>query len=227
MRWTTVVLAVFSIIASASGQSVGPTIRVDTVSSLVWGEDAPSGATSSSITDPVNGYSSRRLTYGGIEVTSRVGFEAISRNETGTLVSYTTIIANSTGSPVSARFRGFSIDNRTATPLTLVRRGKKHKAKLSTSKSDSVELDKMHCFTGGFLPDERFFSADLASQVFSVAPQTAQVVSTVFRDPREYGSMLCSVAGCYPTGTIRYALNVDGHDYVFVWPGSSAAYCGE
>jgi hypothetical protein len=226
MKWPTLALVAFSIVPRSVGQDVGPTIKVEVASSFIWGEDTPSGAISSTIRDPLTGYSLHRLTYGTIEVTSQVGFEGIGAERTGTLISYTTTIANSTGSPVSARFRGFSIDGRSALPLALVPQGHNSKKKAPRGKPDSVELDKMHCFISGFLSGKKFFSADPSSQSLSVAPQTAQIVSIVVRDPREYGSVLCSVEGCHPTGTIRYALNIDGHDYVFVWPGRSAVYCG-
>lgn len=227
MKWPTLALAAFSMIPRAIAQDAGPTIKVETVSSFVWGEDGPSGAISSTVKDPLTGYSLHRLSYGAIEVTSRIGFERIGADRTGTLISYTTTVANSADSPISARFGGFSIDSRKVSLVILVPHGKKNKKNALRGKPDAVELDEIHCFTSGFLSNEKFFSADPSSQVLSVAPQTARIVSTLVRDPRDYGSILCSTEGCYPTGTIRYALNIDGHDYVFVWPGRSAVYCGE
>jgi hypothetical protein len=79
----------------------------------------------------------------------------------------------------------------------------------------------------GFLSDENYFSADTSSRVLSITPRNAITVSTIVRDPRNYHSIQCSVGGCYPTGTIRYYIRVDEHDYVFVWPGQSAIYCGK
>jgi len=69
------------------------------------------------------------------------------------------------------------------------------------------------------------FSADGASQTLNVSPKTALTVSSVVRDLRSY-PLLCSVEGCHPVGTIRYYLTVNSQDYVFVWPGQSAIYCG-
>lgn len=227
MKWPVLTLAAFSIIFAAVGQNSGPTVRVEVVSSFVWGEDAPFGAVSSTIKDPLTGYSLHRLSYGGIEVTSRVGFEGISADSTGTLISYTTTIANSTESDIPARFSGFTIDGRMVTPLNLVLPSKEDKKKTLKGKLHPADLDKMHCFTNGFLSRERAFSADNLSQIYSVRSQTAVAVSAVVRDPRDYSSVLCSAAGCYPTGTIRYGINVDGHDYVFIWPGRAAFYCGE
>jgi hypothetical protein len=89
-----------------------------------------------------------------------------------------------------------------------------------------VELGGMHCFTSGFLSGDHFFSDNFTSQVLTVAPGSVVTVSSVIRDRRSY-SPQCSVAGCYPTGTIRYYLRVNSQDYVFVWPGSSAVYCGK
>lgn len=227
MKWAVVGLTVFSMIFAAIGQNSGPTIRVDVVGSFVWGEDGPSGAISSTIKDPLTGHSLHRLSYGGIEITSRIGFEGLGANNTGILISYTAVVTNSTNSAVSARFGGFTIDSRTVPLLKLVQRDKKDKKLTLTNKKGVVDLNHMHCFISGALPDEKFFSSDPSSQVYSVAPQTATIVSAIVRDPREYGSVLCSTTGCYPTGTVRYVINVDGHDYVFIWNGRSALYCGK
>jgi hypothetical protein len=94
-------------------------------------------------------------------------------------------------------------------------------------KSNTAELQKMSCFVRGFLSDENYFSSDTLSRVLSVTPRNAMTVSTIVRDPRNYHSVQCSVAGCYPTGKMRYFIRVDEHDFVFVWPGQSAINCGK
>jgi hypothetical protein len=99
---------------------------------------------------------------------------------------------------------------------------------LTVTKRDVVELSRVHCLTsGGSLSPDKVFSLGPSSQVYSVAPQTATIMSATVRDPRDHGSVLCSTAGCYPTGTMRYVINVDGHDYVFIWTGRSVFYCGK
>jgi hypothetical protein len=220
------VLAVFAFTPGVFGQEDAPMIKSKVLSAFVWGRDSTSGAVSSTIQDPLTGNTIHTLTYAGIEVSSRIGFERVSTNEVGIFLNYTTTIINSTDSTVAVRYGGISVDGHVAPPLWVVPAGKKLNRKERKSEPGVVELGKIHCLTSGFLSSDNFFSANASSQVLSVAPRTALTVSSVIRDPRSYHLVLCSVEGCYPTGTIRYYLRVDGEDYIFVWPGRSAVYCG-
>jgi hypothetical protein len=220
------VLAVFAFTLSVFGQDGVPTIKAEVMSAFVWGEDAPSGAVSSTIRDPLTGNTIHMLSYAGIEVSSQIGFEGVGTDKVGTFLNYTTTIVNGTGSTLSVRYGGISVDGHAASPLSLAPIGKKLTKKERESNPDVVELGKMHCLTSGFVSNDNFFSANASSQVLTVSPRTALTVATVIRDPRSYHSVLCSVEGCYPTGTIRYYLTVDHKDYVFAWPGRSAVYCG-
>ena len=220
------VLAAIALTPGVSGQDGGPMIKATVMSAFVWGEDSTSGAVSSTIQDPLTGSAIHTLSYAGIEVSSRMGFERVSPNEVGTFLSYTTTIVNSTDSTLSVRYGGTSVDGHAAPPLRVVPTGKKLDKKERKIKPNVVELGKIHCLTSGFLSSDNFFAANALSQVLTVAPRAALTVSSVIRDPRNYHSVRCSVEGCYPTGTIRYYLRVDDKDYVFVWPGRLAVYCG-
>jgi len=220
------VLAVFAFTPGVLGQDGVPMIKAEVMSAFVWGEDSTSGAVSSTIQDPLTGNAQHTLSYGGIEVSFRLGFERVSPNEVGTFLTYTTTVANSTDSTLSVRYGGISVDGHTASPLWVVPAGKTLDKKERKSKPGVVELGKIHCFTSGFLSSDNFFSANASSQILTVSPRAALTVSSVIRDPRNYHSVRCSVEGCYPTGTIRYYLRVDDKDYVFLWPGRSAVYCG-
>jgi hypothetical protein len=157
-----------------------------------------------------------------------MGFEGIDPNEVGTFLNYATTIVNSTDAKLSLRYGGIIVDGHAASPLKLVPAGKRlKKRKGGQSKQDMAELWRMHCVTSGFLPSDNFFSADTSSRVLTVAPSTSLTVSFVIRDPRNSHAILCSAAGCYPTGTMRYYVRVDTQDYIFVWPGRSAVYCGK
>ena len=220
------VLAVLAFTPGLFGQGDMPIIKSEVMSAFVWGQDSTSGAVSSTIQDPLTGNAIHRLSYAGIQVSSRIGFERVGTGEVGTFLNYATTIVNGTDSTLSVRYGGISVDGRAASPLSIVPANKKLNKKERKSKPDAVELGKIHCLTSGFLSSDNFFSANATSQILTVAPRTALTVSSVIRDPRNYHSVLCSVEGCYPTGTIRYYLRVDNKDFVFVWPGRSAIYCG-
>jgi hypothetical protein len=220
------VLAIFAFTPGVFGQDGVPIIKAEVMSAFVWGEDSTSGAISSTIQDPLTGNALHTLSYAGIEVTSRIGFERVSTEEVGTFLNYMTTIVNSTNSILSVRYGGTSVDGHAASPLWVMPAGKKLDKKERKGKPEMVELGKIHCLTSGFLSSDNFFSANASSQILTVAPRAALTVSSVIRDPRNYHSVRCSVEGCYPTGTIRYYIRVDDKDYVFVWPGRAAVYCG-
>ncbi len=199
-----------------------PTFKTEAVSAFVWEEDNGSGSMSSSVRDPVTGNAIHKLNHGGIEVSSRAGFESIGSGEAGEFLSFTTTIVNNTEAEISVRQGGASVDGRMALPLSVVRT----KKGLSKNERRQVwELASIHCFSNGFLPNEDFFSPDASSKVFTVAPKQALTVSFVTKDPRYY-SVLCSVEGCHPKGTIRFSVTVNTTDYVFIWPGRAMVDCG-
>jgi hypothetical protein len=188
----------------------------------VWGEDNRSGVVSSSTRDPVTGNAIHKLNHAGIEVSSRAGFESAGSGQAGELLSFTTTIVNTTESELLVRQGGASVDGHVALPLSVVL------TKKGLSKKDRKqvwELPRMHCFSNGFLPNEEFFSPNASSKVFTVTPKRALTVSFVTKDPHYY-SVLCSVEGCYPKGTMRFSVTVNTTDFVFTWPGRAMVYCG-
>jgi len=172
------------------------------------------------------GHAIHKLRYGPIEVSSRIGFEGVSAYEAGTYVNYTTTIVNGSDSTLSVRYGGISIDGRAVSLPWVIFPDKKLNKRERKNKTNVVEPDKMQCFTSGFLSHDHLFSADDSSQTLNVDSKTALTVSSVVRDPRSY-PLRCSLEGCHPVGTIRYHLTVNSQDYVFVWPGRSAIYCGK
>jgi hypothetical protein len=222
-RTAAVALAVLACIVFTFAQNELPTFRAEAASAFVWGEDNSFGGSSSSTLDPVTGNTIYRLSHAGIEVSSRIGFERIGMGEVGELLNFTTTIVNNTESNLSVRHGGTSVAGHAAAPLSIVPTSKG----LSKRERKAVwELAKMHCFSSGFLSSQNFFSANSSSQTFTVAPRSALTVSFVTKDPRNY-SMRCSIEGCYPTGTMRFAVTVNTTDFVFIWPGRSAVYCGK
>ena len=198
------------------------TLTTEVASAFVWGEDNRSGAVSSSIEDPVTGNAIHKLSYAGIEVGSRMGYESVGLGEAGELLNFTTTIVNNTESELSVRQGGASVDGHVASALTVVSTNKG----LSKKERKQVwEIARMHCFSSGSLPNRNFFSTNASSKGFTVTPKTALTVSFVTKDPRNY-SVRCSVEGCYPTGTMRYSVTVNTTDFVFIWAGRAAAYCG-
>jgi hypothetical protein len=204
----------------ACAQDQDPTFKAETVGAFVWGED---GADSSSVQDPVTGNAIHKLNHGGIEVSSRAGFERVGSGEAGELLSFTTTIVNNTESELSVRQGMVSVDGHLTLLLPVVL------AKKGLSKKDRKrvwELASMNCFSSGFLPHEIFLSPDTSSKLFAVTPKKALTVSFVAKDPRFY-SVLCSGEGCYPKGTMRFSVTVNATDFVFVWPGRAMVDCGK
>jgi hypothetical protein len=218
-----VALAVLGFSLATFTQTEGPTFRAEVSSAVVWGEDHESGAMSSSIQDPVTGHPIHKLSYAGVELSSRAGFERVSRSEVGILLNFTTTIANNTGVALSVRQAGASIDGHASLPLSVVS-SKKRLTK--QDRKQTWELGRMNCFSSGSLTPDNFFTPGSSSKAFTVPPQTALTISFVTKDPRNY-SLRCSVAGCFPTGTMRFYITINATDYVFVWPGRSAVDCGK
>lgn len=215
-------LAVLALTVLTCGQDDIPLFKAEAASALVWGEDTGSGV-SSSTRDPVTGNTIHKLNRGGIEVSSQAGFETVGSGPTAELLSFTMTIVNNTESDLSVRQGRASVDGRVAStlPVVLTKKG------LSKKERNQVwELASMNCFSSGFLPKEIFFSPNTSSAVYMVAPKKPLTVSFVTRNPRSY-SMLCSVEGCYPKGTIRFSVTVNATDFVFIWPGRDMVYCGK
>lgn len=215
-------LALLAFTSSAFGQE----IKAEVVSAFVWGQDSHLGAISSTIRDPLTGHAIRKLTYGPVEVSSQIGFERVSADETGTYLNYTTTIVNASDAVLSVRYGGVSIDGRAVSLPWVIPPGKKLNKRERKNKTNVIESEKLQCFTSGFLSHDHLFSVEGATEILKVPPKTAVTVSSVFRDPRSY-PLRCLVDGCHPIGTIRYYLTVNSQDYVFVWPGQSAIYCGK
>jgi hypothetical protein len=223
-RTLVVTLAVLAFALRPFAQDDLPIFKANAASAFVWGEDNPSGAVSSSMRDPLTGNAIHNLSHAGIEVSSRAGFESIGMGTAGEFLIFTTTIINNTGSVLSVRQSGASVDGHMALPLSLV------PSRKGLSKGESKlawELQRMHCFSSGSFPNQNFFSSlsSNSSKIFTVTPKTALTISFVTKDPRNY-SVLCSLEGCYPKGTIRFSVTVNATDFVFVWPGRGVAYCG-
>lgn len=206
------------------GQDEAADFTVDVNSAFIWGKDTPGGAMSSTVEDPLTGRPLRKLSHGGVEVTSRMGFERVGDGRTGEFLEYATTVVNNTPSEVRVQYGGISVDGYSAAPPIADTRKKKNVSHADDPRK-VVNFRSLSCFTSGFLTSETMFSGDNLSESLMVRPGTALTVSSLVRDPRNY-SVRCSIEGCSPTGTIRYYLRIGGHDFVFIWPGSSVAYCG-
>lgn len=218
-----VMLAVFALTLLSYAQDEIPIFKTEAASAFVWGEENSSGAVSSSVRDPVTGNAIHKLHHGGIEVSSRAGFERVDSGGTAELLSFTTTIVNNTEFELSVRQGGASVDGRVALPLPVVLK----KKRLGKRERNQVwELDSMNCFSSGFLPNQVFFSPNASSMVLTVNPKKTLTVSFVIKDPH-YNSVLCSVEGCYPKGTTRFSITINATDFVFIWPGRAMVYCGK
>ena len=212
------------LLARALGQSDVATFKVDSRSAFVWGEDMPTGGKSWSVKDPLTGTETHKISHEGVEISSRMGFEKLRPDEASEFIAFTTTIVNNTQAKVSVEAGEITVDGHLASllPVHSARKGKKGQFNDRTS---VVPSGKLFCFTSGFLSSENFLSRVDPPPTLVVDPQRSLTVSGVIQDSRHY-SMLCSVNGCFPKGSIRYAVRVGGHEYVFTWPGDSIANCG-
>ena len=188
----------------------------------MWDEDNPPGGVSSSTRDPATGNAIHKLSHGGIEVSSRAGFESVGLGKAGELLSFTTTIVNNTDSELYVRQGRASVDGHLALPLSVVLTKKGLGRK---EREHSWELARVHCLSSDSFSNHTFFLPDDSSKAFTVTPKTALTVSFVTEDPRNY-SIQCSVQGCYPKGTMRFSVTVNTADFVFIWPGRAVVYCG-
>ena len=142
--------------------------------------------------------------------------------EAGELLIFTTTIVNDTNSGLSVRQSAVGVDGHLALPLSVVLTKKGLGKK---DRNQEWELARLHCFSSGFFPDQNFFSSHSSSKAFSVTPNSALTVSFVTKDPRNY-SLLCSMEGCHPKGTMRFSITINTTDFVFIWAGRALADCG-
>ena len=207
---------------STSAQNHVPTFKTETKSALIW-DEAVSNSNASTIRDPLTANEIHKLSYGGLEVSSRMGYERESPTKAGKLLVYLTTIANNTNSDATITYGGAYVDGRIALPLLTLRVGERVNGH---NKQVAWELSKMHCFSTGFASGEPFFSAQRSPKNVTIQPNASVTLSFVTKDPRT-SSILCSVDGCHITGSVRYFITVNQRDFVFVWPGHSVLYCGE
>lgn len=207
---------------STSAQDEIPTFRTQTKSAVIWDENAPTHDAASTLRDPHTGNEIHKLNYGGIEVSSRLGYEKVSPDQAGKLLNYVTTVANNTDSTVSVRYGGTSVDGHMTVPLAVARASDLN----SRDRREIWDLNKLNCFKTRFASSDLLFTAASSPQVFTVRPKTAVTISFVTKDPRE-SAALCSIDGCHIKGTVRYYVTVDHRDYVFVWSGRSIVYCGD
>jgi len=211
---------------SAFAQEDAVSFKTEVRGAFVWGEDVPGGAISWTVQDPLTGTSIRKLGHAGVEVSSRMGFEKLRREQVQELVAYTTTIVNNTDTALPVEYGGVTIDGHTVPPLSVVRASKSLDRKRIKSNAKMVESGELYCFVSGFLSEEHFLTMDDRSSRIIVDPRSSVAVSSVIRDPR-HDPILCSLDGCLPKGTVRYVIRVSGHDYVFIWPGRLIANCGK
>ncbi|HTS08043.1 MAG TPA: hypothetical protein VMP68_20910 [Candidatus Eisenbacteria bacterium] len=217
----------FALILSlrAFPQAELPTFKAEVRSTFVWGEDAPAGAISSTVKDPLTGTEILKLKHNDVEINSQMGFEKVRPEDVAEFIAYSTTIINNTQTELTVEQRGIAVDGHLVTPL-LVNSSTKGTKKRSKEAASTVDVRNLHCFSSRSLSSENFFSLQQQpSSAIIVEPQSSLTVSGVIKDPRHY-PLLCTAEGCSPKGTIRYSVRVGGHEYVFSWNGRLLRNCG-
>jgi hypothetical protein len=221
-----------ALLCAASAQDV-PTFKTESESAFVWGEDRRDGAESSTVTDPLTGNKMYKLTFRGIEVSTRIGWQKYSEFEGPYMLASTTTVTNSTDDQISVRYGGTNINGHVA---ALVFSSSNKKLYPRKERQFVWEISKMKCFTTGYLSSERMFnevndesgvqrtSPSLSSVEVAIAPKRGVSLSSVVLFPET--RTVCS-DGCYPEViSIRQWVRVRGKDFVFVWP-NLPPFCGE
>jgi len=219
-----IAISVLVVALVVSGQDTS-SLKIEVKSAFVWGEDSAQGVSSSVMEDPLTGNSIPKLSYAGIEVSPRMGFERIAFAQAGMLLGITATVINGSDSNIRVTGGGITINGHSEPLVSLIRGNKRFKSRDLENDQKAVDLERMACFKSGFLSSDHLFSTEASSQALSVLPKNSLAVTAVVKSASAY-SVRCSIEGCYPTGTMRYYITVNNHDYVFAMPGRSAVYCG-
>ena len=218
-----IVIGILALAPFTNAQDNVPIFKAEATSAFVWGENNLAGAVSSTIQDPLTGNEIRRITHGGIEVSSQARFELAGPGQAGELVSFTTTIVNGTNSELSVTQAGASVDGYIALPFPI---GLTAKQFSNRSHGQARQKASLNCLTGGLSSHDPISYSNASLEAVIVDPGKSATISFVTKDPRNY-SLLCSVEGCYPKGAIRFIVTVESTDYVFVWAGRDIAYCAK
>lgn len=215
----------FACAACTFAQDEIATFKTEAKSAFVWGQDAPSGAVSWRVKNPLSGSETLKIRYGGIEVSSRIGFEKPHKERMEEVIGYTTTIVNNTAQTMSVQAGEITVDGHIVQPLS-ISSGQRERKETTKTDPGTIAIRTLYCFSSGFLPLEKVLPMNNEASALTVDPQHSLTVSSVIRDPGHY-PMLCSVNGCFPKATVRYSIRISGHDFIFIWPGGWIASCGK
>ena len=202
-----------------------PLFKAEAKSAFVWGDDTPTGATSSVVRDPLTGSEVLKLKHAEIEVSSQFAFERKSQ-QPEVFIAYTATIINNSSKSLAVRYGKSTIDGHLVSPLLVLPHPKKSHGKRAHVDHDAIDVAMLHCFSSGFLAKDNFFLPHDQSSNLMVEPKGSVTVSTVLKDPRQY-PMLCSMEGCLPKGTVGYSIQVGSQEFIFIRPGRSLFNCGQ
>lgn len=205
-------------------QESTPTFRAEAESAFVWGQDAPHGAVSSIAQDPLTGRILHKLSYNGVEVSSRLGYEAQWMSDSKYLahpydvvISVTTVI-NNAAAPVSAAYGGASADGHEV--ILIGDKSSKQRVRLGRKPWHSLL-----CVQSGTVPsDNVILSSD------SNGPQNSVSLATARWNVQQNSSITVSALTAIqqPNRTVeyRYFVRVNNKDFVFPWRMDEAQLCG-
>jgi hypothetical protein len=212
-------------VSPLSAQDSTPTFRTEAESAFVWGQDAPAGALSSTVQDPLTGLARHKLAYKGVEVGSSTGYEDQWVQDSKLLrhgyivVTTSTTIVNNTDYPVSIEYGDASANGHTAALIG-------DKTSKTIPRLDNKKFDQLDCYrSSNLMKDAKLVNRDpdinpkgspAAMNRIVLPPKSAVTIAAATATP-EVGSW---------SGYYRYYVRVDHKDFVFPWPMSQMQPCG-
>lgn len=228
-----VLFAVFLPAPNVAQEST-PAFRTEAESAFVWGQDAPHGAVSSIAQDPLTGRILHKLSYNGVEVSSRLGYEgewlADSKwldHPYDVVISVTTVV-NDTSAPVSVFYGGATADGHEVIVI-----GEKSSKQVPYLARKSWH--ELSCIQNGSVPSEVVILSGEQGEVVILAGEQGRSQRGISHSTDHWNvqpgssrdaSAVTAIQRPNRAAEYRYFVRVNNKDFVFPWRMVEAQLCG-